>query len=132
MVFPLDHQSYLANRKVSPDLRPERPLISAGYTMDDQLARSVQMGEFAALAEYMPTRLLRKATSTAIAVAQGATCRAALSCRSLFTTRLRIPAWRTLSSRAAIDSRPRPSPIEYARFASRPPGVRHGAGDRHG
>ena len=71
MVFPLDHQSYLANRKVSTDLRPERPLISAGYTADDQLARSVQMGEFAALAEFMPTRLLRKATSTAIAVAQG-------------------------------------------------------------
>jgi len=71
MVFSLDHQSFIANRQVGKELEEERPLISAGYTSDEHLASTAQSGEFAALAEYVPMRLIRKATSTAIAAAQG-------------------------------------------------------------
>jgi ABC-type sugar transport system substrate-binding protein len=71
MVFSLDHQSFIASREVINELAAERPMISAGYTSDEQLAKSIQYGEFAALAEYVPTRLIRKAITIAITAAQG-------------------------------------------------------------
>jgi ABC-type sugar transport system substrate-binding protein len=71
MIFALDHQGFVANRQVANALKEKRPLVSAGYTWDDHLANMAQYGEFAAIAEYVPIRLIRKATSTAIAMAQG-------------------------------------------------------------
>jgi ABC-type sugar transport system substrate-binding protein len=71
LVFALDYHSFIATRQVSNDLAAERSLIKAGYTSDEQLANTTQFGEFAALAEFTPTRLIRKAITTAGAAAQG-------------------------------------------------------------
>jgi ABC-type sugar transport system substrate-binding protein len=71
MIFSLDHQSFIASREVVNELAADRHMISAGYTSDEQLAKSIQYGEFAALAEFVPTRLIRKAITIAITAAQG-------------------------------------------------------------
>jgi ABC-type sugar transport system substrate-binding protein len=71
MIFPLDYQSFVASRQVSDALSEERSLIKAGYTSDEQLANTARNGEFAALAEFAPTRLVRKAITTASAAAHG-------------------------------------------------------------
>ena len=55
------------------------PSSLAGYAAEEQLAeRRPRMADFAAVAEFTPTRLVRKAISTAVALAQGRG-RAALS-----------------------------------------------------
>jgi hypothetical protein len=71
LIFSLDHLSFIANREVRNKLIENRPLVSAGYTSDEQLAMTAQFGEFAGLCEYLPGRVLRKAVSTAVAAAQG-------------------------------------------------------------
>ena len=71
MVFSLDLQSFIANRQVRTKMIEDRLFVSAGFTSDDHLATSAQFGEFAALGEYVPTRLIRKAVSTAAAITQG-------------------------------------------------------------
>jgi ABC-type sugar transport system substrate-binding protein len=71
MVFSVDSQSTTASNEAVSNIVKERPFIQAGYTSEESLSRMVTVGEFAAVAEYLPTRLVRKAVSTAIAVAQG-------------------------------------------------------------
>jgi ABC-type sugar transport system substrate-binding protein len=71
LIFSLDHQSFIANREVRTKLVETHPMISAGFAADEQLAHTAAYGEFAALAEFVPTRLIRRAISTAVAVAQG-------------------------------------------------------------
>jgi hypothetical protein len=71
MVFAFDFVSTSACNKVATDIGEKRPFIQAGYTSDDSLPRMALAGEFAAIADYVPVRLVKKAVSTAVAVAQG-------------------------------------------------------------
>ena len=71
LVFSTDSQGTSAANQTIGEIVEERPFIQAGYNSDDSQSRMVAMGEFAALAEYAPTRLIRKGISTAVAVAQG-------------------------------------------------------------
>jgi ABC-type sugar transport system substrate-binding protein len=71
MVFAFDFISTTASNKAATDIGEKRPFIQAGYTSDDSLPRMALAGEFAAIADYVPTRLVRKAISTAVAAAQG-------------------------------------------------------------
>jgi ABC-type sugar transport system substrate-binding protein len=71
LVFSLDAQGTTASNQAVGEIIKERPFIQAGYTSDDTQSRMVAVGEFAALAEFAPAKLIRKAISTAVAVAQG-------------------------------------------------------------
>ncbi len=71
MVFAFDFISTTASNKAATDIGEKRPFIQAGYTSDDNLPRMALAGEFAAIADYVPARLVRKAISTAVAAAQG-------------------------------------------------------------
>jgi ABC-type sugar transport system substrate-binding protein len=71
MVFAFDFVSTTSCNKTATDIGEKRPFIQAGYTSDDNLPRMALAGEFAAIADYVPARLVRKAISTAVAAAQG-------------------------------------------------------------
>jgi ABC-type sugar transport system substrate-binding protein len=71
MVFAFDFIAASASNQVAGLIVEKRPFIQAGYTSDDNLPRMALAGEFAALADYVPTRLVKKAVSTAAQVAQG-------------------------------------------------------------
>jgi ABC-type sugar transport system substrate-binding protein len=71
LVFAVDSLSSLAGREVVIKVVLDRPFILAGYASDDTYANSTRMGDFAAIAIYSPAKLLRKAMSTAVALARG-------------------------------------------------------------
>lgn len=71
MVFGFDFTSTTASNRVAIDVAIERPFIQAGYTSDEMLPRMALSGELAAIADYVPTRLIRKAITTAAQLAQG-------------------------------------------------------------
>jgi ABC-type sugar transport system substrate-binding protein len=71
LVFTVDSLSSLAAREVMNKLVSDRPFIMAGYASEDSYAQSTRMADFAAVATYAPTKVLRKAMSTAVAIAQG-------------------------------------------------------------
>jgi len=73
MVFSVDTLSSQATRDVMTDIVLDRPFILAGYAAEESYARSTLMGDFAALAVYAPTRLVRRSIATAVALAQGRT-----------------------------------------------------------
>jgi hypothetical protein len=49
----------------------EHPFVIAGYVSDDRLLPFVQGGDFAALAEFNPIRLIRKSITAAALEAHG-------------------------------------------------------------
>ena len=70
--------------------RAERPFISAGYAADEQLRQLDPVRRVRGLAEFVPTRLIRKAITTAVAARSGAGCADVASrFRSFSTTRPR-------------------------------------------
>ncbi len=69
MVFSVDFSSASASNTAIGEIAKERPFIQAGYAHDDNLLRMARIGEFAALGQYIPNRLVRKAVSTAVAAA---------------------------------------------------------------
>jgi ABC-type sugar transport system substrate-binding protein len=71
MVFFFDHTGATASNNLAGEIVEQRPFIQAGYTSDNSLPRMAQAGEFAAVAEYLPNRLIQRAISAAVAVAQG-------------------------------------------------------------
>jgi hypothetical protein len=71
LVFSVDNQGAMASNEAAVSLGSERPFIQAAYTSEENLLRMVPVGEFAALATYIPTKLVRRAVTTAIAAAQG-------------------------------------------------------------
>lgn len=71
MVLFVDYNGSLVSNKVAGDLGEQRPFVQAGYSSDENRARTTMAGNYAALAEYEPTRLIRRAVSVAIAAAQG-------------------------------------------------------------
>jgi ABC-type sugar transport system substrate-binding protein len=70
MVFFFDFNGAAACKEVASDLGEKRPFVRAGYTSDDGRTRMVRSGEYAAVGEYEPTRLIRKAVTVAAAAAQ--------------------------------------------------------------
>jgi ABC-type sugar transport system substrate-binding protein len=71
LVFSVDFNSSAASNHVASELAQDRPFVQAAYTSDDNLIRMTKMGELAAAVEFVPTRMLRKAISTAVSLAQG-------------------------------------------------------------
>lgn len=71
LVFGVDSPSMSACREVSNQIVDERPFITAGYSAEEQLGVIARSGDLAAVAEFMPTRLIRKAIFTAAAAAEG-------------------------------------------------------------
>ncbi len=69
LVFSADFMSATASNGAVGELAQDRPFIQAGYTSDDSLLKMARMGEFAALGYYVQARLVRKAVSTAVALA---------------------------------------------------------------
>ena len=69
MVFSVDFPAASASNAAVGEIAQERPFIQAGYTQDENQLRMARMGEFAALGQYTPNRLVRKAVSTAVAIA---------------------------------------------------------------
>jgi ABC-type sugar transport system substrate-binding protein len=71
MLFGVDAASSLAVREVVAAQDADRLMIAACFTTEDHVANVSRIPHFAAVAEFTPTRVLRKAISTAIALAQG-------------------------------------------------------------
>ena len=72
MVFSLDFQSFVSNPTSQRRTRRGAPLRSWQATpRTNNSPTRPRSGEFAALAEFVPTRLVRKAITTAVAAAQG-------------------------------------------------------------
>ncbi len=71
MVFGVDPTSSSVVREVVSAEDAERLMIAACYTTEDHYATVSRMPHFAAVAEFTPTRVLRKGISTAVALAQG-------------------------------------------------------------
>lgn len=71
LVFGVDQKSTAISNRLAAAADAKRPFIQAGYTGDETLPRMASNGEFAAIAEYMPVRLTRRAISVAAALAQG-------------------------------------------------------------
>ncbi len=70
LVFSFDYLGATGSNEAVRDIAQERPFIQAGYTSEDHLLRMADAGEFAALGQYVPTRLIRKAVSVAVSVAR--------------------------------------------------------------
>jgi ABC-type sugar transport system substrate-binding protein len=71
LVFFFDFTGATASNNLAGDIVEERPFVQAGYTSDNSLPRMALAGEFAAMAEFQPSRLIQKAVSAAVAVALG-------------------------------------------------------------
>jgi ABC-type sugar transport system substrate-binding protein len=71
MVLFLDWNGASIARDAASDLGEGRSLVLAGYTADETRNRMVLTGDYAAVAEYDPSRLVRKAVNVAAAAAQG-------------------------------------------------------------
>ncbi|MHB1560826.1 MAG: sugar ABC transporter substrate-binding protein [Isosphaeraceae bacterium] len=71
MVFGFDQRSTAATNRLAGSTEEKRPYVQAGYTADETVPRMASNGEFAAVAEYVPVRLIRKAISVAASLAQG-------------------------------------------------------------
>ena len=69
MVFSTDFPSSSVTNDTVSEIAGERPFIQVGYTSDDNQLRLARVGEFAALGQYVPSRLIRKAVSTAVSIA---------------------------------------------------------------
>jgi ABC-type sugar transport system substrate-binding protein len=70
MVFFVDYNGALVSKDVAGEIGEKHPFVRAGYSSDDGLSRMVRAGEYAAIGEYDPTRLVRKAVTVAAAAAQ--------------------------------------------------------------
>jgi ABC-type sugar transport system substrate-binding protein len=72
LIFGLDSQCLPPIRQLMTKPEFEKhPFIVAGFVSDDRLIPFAQNGDFAALAEFDPNRLIRKAVTAAAALAQG-------------------------------------------------------------
>jgi len=71
LVFSVDSLSSLATREVMAAIVLDRPFILAGYAAEESYASSTRVGDFSAVAVYPPTRLVRRAIVTAVALARG-------------------------------------------------------------
>jgi ABC-type sugar transport system substrate-binding protein len=75
MIFSFDLNSASASNALAGEIIEKRPFVQAGYTSDSSIPRMALAGEFAAVAEFLPNRLIQKAITAAVAVAQGRSVR---------------------------------------------------------
>jgi ABC-type sugar transport system substrate-binding protein len=71
MVFSVDSTSTTAAGETINEIIEDRPFVLAGYTADESLVKLAATGRFAALAEFAPARVIRRAVTTALAASQG-------------------------------------------------------------
>ena len=73
MLFGIDSPSTMAVRDVINATDAARMMIAGCYTTEDQMSTMSRMPQIAAVAEFTPTRLLRRAISLAVTLSQGKT-----------------------------------------------------------
>ncbi len=71
MVFSVDSQSTSASRQVMTELIPDRMFVQAAYAAEGNYGDMTRVGDFAAVAGFIPTALVRKAILTAVKLSQG-------------------------------------------------------------
>ncbi len=71
MVFAVDSQSTTASRQVMNELIPDRMFVQAAYAAEGNYGDMTRLGDFAAVAGFIPTVLVRRAISTAVKLSQG-------------------------------------------------------------
>jgi ABC-type sugar transport system substrate-binding protein len=71
LVFAIDGQATSACRQVMSELIPDRLYVQAGFPADAVYGDLVRVADFAAVAGFIPNRVVRKAIATAISLAQG-------------------------------------------------------------
>jgi hypothetical protein len=71
LVFANDHVSALAVRQNVQARAGRRPIVVACYATEDQVTDLTRSVNVAALAEFTPQRLVRKAITTAVSLSQG-------------------------------------------------------------
>jgi hypothetical protein len=71
MVFAMDQNASHVSNTLAGEIVEDHPFVQVGYTSDKSLPRMALAGEFAAIAEFLPNRLIQRAISDAVAVAQG-------------------------------------------------------------
>ncbi len=75
MVFTFDFVSTTASNNTNGEIIEKRPFIQSGYTSDEALPRLAAGGEFGGIAEFVPSRLIQRAVTLAVAAAQGRSLR---------------------------------------------------------
>jgi ABC-type sugar transport system substrate-binding protein len=71
LVFTVDSLTSLATREALNQIVLERPFIVAGYAAEKSYVTATRQSDFAALAEYVPTQLVRRAVTTAVELVRG-------------------------------------------------------------
>jgi ABC-type sugar transport system substrate-binding protein len=71
LVFATDSASSALTRQVIHPLAQQRPLVLACYSGEEHVADLSRTANSAAIAEFTPMRLIRKAITTAVALSQG-------------------------------------------------------------
>jgi ABC-type sugar transport system substrate-binding protein len=71
MVFSVEYQGFQVAYLTVDTFIESRPYVVAGYTSDEKSSSLSRMGEAAALAEFSPTRLVRRAIKAAVAASNG-------------------------------------------------------------
>jgi ABC-type sugar transport system substrate-binding protein len=71
MVFSVDSLTSAAARQALKEIVAERPFVLAGYAAEESYSEMAQYADFAAVAEFAPLRVVRKAITTAVALARG-------------------------------------------------------------
>ena len=71
LVFALDGSSTAAARQVMAELIPERLFVQSAFAAEGNYGDMTRAGDFAAVAGFIPNRILRKAVSTAISLSRG-------------------------------------------------------------
>jgi ABC-type sugar transport system substrate-binding protein len=71
LAFSIDPVSTGACREVVNNLIPERPFVLSAYASETSVSMMTKVGDYAAVALFVPTRVVRKAITTAVNLAQG-------------------------------------------------------------
>ena len=71
LVFAIDGLSTTALRQVMPELIPDRLFVQSAFASDGNYGDMTRAGDFAAVAGFVPNRIIRKAISTAVSLSQG-------------------------------------------------------------
>ena len=71
LVFAVDGLSTAALRPVMTELIPDRPYVQSAFASEGKYSDMIRAGDFAAVAGYIPNRVIRKAITTAVNLSQG-------------------------------------------------------------
>jgi ABC-type sugar transport system substrate-binding protein len=71
LVFAVDSVSTAACRQVTGQLIPDRLFVQSAYAAESSYGDMTATGDFAAVAAFAPTRLIRRAITTAVNLAEG-------------------------------------------------------------